>query len=198
MLAVIVSSHDFTTARMSEASIVPRASHRQITPTACPGRVLGAASQVRSCLFNSHSSSYSLVSHAPSQTVQASFPAHSFPEETHHRIEDKVGLMHFTAYQLSAVLRYSSCRPLPCDRISRSPWWCVTSTTHMAALSPFASRQEGDPVVCHDHTSERNVGIRLIPLANLIDWSPHEGGCNRRPERLLHRLASAIGVVTDG
>ncbi len=49
MLAVIVSPHGFTTALMSEASIVPGASHRRITPTACPGRVLGAASQVRSC-----------------------------------------------------------------------------------------------------------------------------------------------------
>src|SRR2546423_5029022 len=49
MLAVVVSPHRFTTALTSEASIVPGASYRRITPTACPGRVLGAASQVRSC-----------------------------------------------------------------------------------------------------------------------------------------------------
>src|SRR6266566_6506879 len=48
-LAVVVSPHRFTTALTSEASIVPGASYRRITPTACPGRVLGAASQVRSC-----------------------------------------------------------------------------------------------------------------------------------------------------
>src|SRR5258708_15958467 len=49
MLAVVASPHRFTTALTSEASIVPGASYRRITPTACPGRVLGAASQVRSC-----------------------------------------------------------------------------------------------------------------------------------------------------
>src|SRR4051794_7282841 len=49
MLAVVVSPHRFTTALTSEASIVPGASYHRITPTACPGRVLGAASQVRSC-----------------------------------------------------------------------------------------------------------------------------------------------------
>src|SRR5437588_6589882 len=47
MLAVIVFPHGFTTALASEAFIVPRASHRRITPTACPGRVLGAEPQVR-------------------------------------------------------------------------------------------------------------------------------------------------------
>src|SRR6266516_5174327 len=51
MLAVVVSPHRFTTALTSEASIVPGASYRRITPTACPGRVLGAASQVRSCFI---------------------------------------------------------------------------------------------------------------------------------------------------
>src|SRR2546429_4111925 len=49
MLAVVVSPHRFTTALTSEASIVPGASYHRITPTACPGRVLGAASQVKSC-----------------------------------------------------------------------------------------------------------------------------------------------------
>src|SRR5260221_4806661 len=49
MLAVVASPHRFTTALTSEASIVPGASYRRITPTACPGRELGAASQVRSC-----------------------------------------------------------------------------------------------------------------------------------------------------
>src|SRR5258708_7044852 len=47
MLAVVVAPHGFTTAFASEASIVPRASHRQITPTACPGRILRAEPQVR-------------------------------------------------------------------------------------------------------------------------------------------------------
>jgi len=47
MLAVVVAPHGFTTARVSEASIVPRASHRRITPAACLGRVLGAEPQVR-------------------------------------------------------------------------------------------------------------------------------------------------------
>src|SRR5256885_13075006 len=47
MLAVIVSPHGFTTALASEASIVPGASHRRITPAACHGRVLGAEPQVR-------------------------------------------------------------------------------------------------------------------------------------------------------
>ena len=47
MLAVIVFPHGFTTALASEAYIVPRASHRRITPTACLGRVLGAEPQVR-------------------------------------------------------------------------------------------------------------------------------------------------------
>src|SRR6184192_3275587 len=47
MLAVVVSPHRFTTALTSEASIVPGASYRRITPTACPGRVLGAEPQVR-------------------------------------------------------------------------------------------------------------------------------------------------------
>src|SRR5437868_6210283 len=47
MLAVIVFPHGFTTALASEAFIVPRASHRRITPTACLGRVLGAEPQVR-------------------------------------------------------------------------------------------------------------------------------------------------------
>ena len=47
MLAVVVSPHRFTTTLTSEASIVPGASYRRITPTACPGRVLGAEPQVR-------------------------------------------------------------------------------------------------------------------------------------------------------
>src|SRR5712692_2354773 len=47
MLAVVVSPHGFTTALLSEASIVLRASHREITLAACLSRVLGAEPQVR-------------------------------------------------------------------------------------------------------------------------------------------------------
>src|SRR6266496_909159 len=47
MLAVAVSPHGFTTALLSEASIVLRASHREITLAACLSRVLGAEPQVR-------------------------------------------------------------------------------------------------------------------------------------------------------
>src|SRR6266487_1571441 len=80
MLAVIVSPHGFTTALMSEASIVPGASHRRITPTACPGRVLGAASQVRSCFVQPSQLVIQLrVARPPHQTVRASFDAYSFP-----------------------------------------------------------------------------------------------------------------------
>src|SRR5271157_6018501 len=68
MLAVVMSPHGFTTALASEASIVPRASYRQITLAACLGRVLGAEPQVSCHWFDSHSSSYSFVSHPPSQT----------------------------------------------------------------------------------------------------------------------------------
>src|SRR5947207_15700939 len=50
MLAVVVSPHGFTTALLSEASIVLRASHREITFAACLSRVLGAEPQVR-CRF---------------------------------------------------------------------------------------------------------------------------------------------------
>src|SRR3989442_4346102 len=71
MLVVVVAPHGFTTACASEASIVPRASHRRITPAACLGRVLGAEPQVRSCSFRSHSYSYSFVSRPPSRTGRA-------------------------------------------------------------------------------------------------------------------------------
>ncbi len=73
MLAVAVSPHGFTTALASEASIVPRASHREITLAACLGRVLGAEPQVGCCWFNSHSYSYSLVSHTPLRTGRTNF-----------------------------------------------------------------------------------------------------------------------------
>jgi len=79
MLAVAVSPHGFTTALASEASIVPRASHREITLAACLGRVLGAEPQVGCCWFNSHSYSYSLVSHAPPRTGRAAFTAFGSP-----------------------------------------------------------------------------------------------------------------------
>src|SRR5713226_4631599 len=79
MLAVAVSPHGFTTALASEASIVPRASHREITLAACLGRVLGAEPQVGCCWFNSHSYSYSFVSHPPLQTVRATLTAYGFP-----------------------------------------------------------------------------------------------------------------------
>ena len=73
MLAVAVSPHGFTAALASEASIVPRASHREITLAACLGRVLGAEPQVGCCWSNSHSYSYSFVSHPPLRTVRDRF-----------------------------------------------------------------------------------------------------------------------------
>jgi hypothetical protein len=79
MLAVAVSPHGFTTALASEASIVPRASHREITLAACLGRVLGAEPQVGCRVFGSHSYSYSFVSHSPLRTVRAGFLAHGSP-----------------------------------------------------------------------------------------------------------------------
>src|SRR5271157_163807 len=79
MLAVVVSPHRFTTALASEASVVPRASHREITLAACLGRVLGAEPQVRCRIFGSHSYSYNFVSHPFPQTARAGFPACSFP-----------------------------------------------------------------------------------------------------------------------
>jgi hypothetical protein len=42
--------------------------------------------------------------------------------EPFHSSEYKVELMHYAANQLKAILKRSSCRPWPCDRISRSPW----------------------------------------------------------------------------
>src|SRR5271157_2608296 len=79
MLAVVVSPHRFTTALASEASIVPRASHREITLAACLGRVLGAEPQVRCRIFGSHSYSYNFVSHALLRTPLASFLARRSP-----------------------------------------------------------------------------------------------------------------------
>src|SRR6266487_3530753 len=79
MLAVIVSPHGFTTALMSEASIVPGASHRRITPTACPGRVLGAASQVRSCFVQPSQLVIQLRVARPLQTDRTAFTVISFP-----------------------------------------------------------------------------------------------------------------------
>src|SRR6266568_790978 len=79
MLAVVVSPHGFTTALASEASIVPRAPHREITPAACLGRVLGAEPQVRCRVFGSHSYSYNFVSHAPLRTGRAPFSASGSP-----------------------------------------------------------------------------------------------------------------------
>src|SRR6266700_273477 len=75
MLAVVVSPRGFTTALVSEASIVPRASHHEITLVACLGRVLGAEPQVGCRLIDSHSYSYSFVSHPSSRTGQAAFTA---------------------------------------------------------------------------------------------------------------------------
>jgi hypothetical protein len=37
-------------------------------------------------------------------------------------------------------------------------------------------------VVRHGDTSERDVGIQVIPLANFMSWSPHEEGCNERAQ----------------
>jgi hypothetical protein len=68
--------------------------------------------------------------------VQARFRAHSFPEETIPSAGTQTGLTHFAACPPAAVQNCPSCRPSPCDRLSRSPWWRVTSTTRMAALSP--------------------------------------------------------------
>src|SRR5229473_1638746 len=79
MLAVAVSPHGFTTALASEASIVPRASHREITLAACLGRVLGAEPQVGCCWSNSHSYSYSFVSHPPLRTGLTSFQLSGSP-----------------------------------------------------------------------------------------------------------------------
>ena|SRR6266700_5789860 len=75
MLAVIVSPRGFTTALVSEASIVPRASHHEITLVACLGRVLGAEPQVGCRLIDSHSYSYSFVSHPPLPNQYVQFVA---------------------------------------------------------------------------------------------------------------------------
>src|SRR2546425_1269464 len=83
MLAVVVAPRGFTTARMSEASIVPRASPREIALTACLGRVLGAEPQVRCRWFDSHSYSYSFVSHAPSK-LGGRLSSH--PAFQHHQV----------------------------------------------------------------------------------------------------------------
>ncbi|HEY4386426.1 MAG TPA: hypothetical protein VGN34_18365 [Ktedonobacteraceae bacterium] len=65
----------------------------------------------------------------PSQTERATLIALGFPENAGHSVGNKQGLTHFAALQPSAILICSSCRPLPCNRISRSPWEVVTPPT---------------------------------------------------------------------
>ncbi len=40
-------------------------------------------------------------------------------------------------------------------------------------------------MVRHGDTSERDVGIQLIPFANFISWSPCEEGCNERAQVII-------------
>jgi len=48
--------------------------------------------------------------------------------------QDCFGGLHF-AY-LTVLFIPITCRPSPCVRLSRTPWWGVTPTTTMAAPSP--------------------------------------------------------------
>jgi hypothetical protein len=86
---------------------------------------------------------------------------------------------------------YSSCRPLPCDRLSRSPWWGVTPTTPMAAVSPCRSRGVGDPVVRRCGTYEHSLSASTHPLKDLVGprsrprSGPAHGSCR---SRTCHRL----------
>lgn len=136
MLAVVVAPHGFTTARVSEASIVPRASHRRITPAACPGRVLGAEPQVRCrCL-------------RLSQLLIQLRVARPFPNRAGYfhstRLSRDVappvlGLcdIHRTRWVLSTF----PCTPSPC--IGRYPDHLST----MSAQFPCGSHRVGNPIV---------------------------------------------------
>jgi len=57
-----------------------------------------------------------------SQTEQAPFNALGFPEKASLRIENKEGLTHLTASQLTLVQKCFSCHPLPCAPLSGTPW----------------------------------------------------------------------------
>ncbi len=74
-----------------------------------------------------------------------------------------------------AVPTRCSCRPLPCHRLSRWPWEVVTPPAPMAALSPSASQQEGDPAVRRDGTCELPVAPQLIPCKTSLASVPVRG-----------------------
>src|SRR5260370_18045957 len=152
MLAVAVSPHGFTTALASEASIVPRASHREITLAACLGRVLGAEPQVGCCWFNSHSYSYSLVSHAPLRTGQASFPASGSPGPQFI----VPGLLH-PPVQHSYLPSEQPWTPSPC--IGHCPDHLSTTSP----LSPYSSRWVGDPMISLLCRSAFRCPLRWVP-----------------------------------
>src|SRR2546421_11393246 len=116
MLAVVVAPRGFTTAQMSEASIVPRASHRRIAPAACLGRVLGAEPQVRCRVFGSHSYSYNFVSHPPLRTVLATFTAHGSPVDRKFPGQP----IDFRSSHLAPTFHpfLSACFPFPCTWFS--------------------------------------------------------------------------------
>src|SRR5260221_14385110 len=114
MLAVVVAPHGFTTAFASEASIVPRASHRQITPTACPGRILRAEPQVRYPLILTASHAASCRTPLPKPAGPLSWQrAFQFPEASgdcssaHHAPTSPLLLYSLPPFPLYAAFRRS-------------------------------------------------------------------------------------------
>src|SRR5260370_6663223 len=126
MLAVVVSPHGFTTALASEASIVPRASHREITLAACLGRVLGAEPQVRCRCMRLPQLFIQLRVALPPPNRTCAFPSHpalqlpasSWGGDTHyasHPRASRYSLPPFAMYRLTCSPALTTIAgPSPC------------------------------------------------------------------------------------
>jgi hypothetical protein len=124
MLAVVVAPHGFTTAFASQASILPRASHRQITPTACPGRILRAEPQVRYPLILT-------ASHAAS--------CHTPPSKLHVQLSLHAAFQH----QRSDSVRERDTFRLRGRPAWRSRWHVWQSTSVLRRLAAMIFTQSG-------------------------------------------------------
>jgi hypothetical protein len=129
------------------------------------------------------------------------FPAPDRPVSQHPALQfGRSGL--FGARHLAPQC-LGACRPSPAtlrpvDRFPCPPWWIVTSTTTIAAPSPWASRPVGDPVIRFmiDVLAHGRCPVRA--LIDLIGRGLSCGGDLGQPSNSRHKTATEFRRCTVG
>ena len=128
-----------------------------------------------------------------SRTGRTSFQVSGSPEKASSRIENKGGLTHFTAFQLSEIKKCFSCHPSPCMPLSGIPWQVVTPATTTMALSPCTQRCLGDPAFRRLATFEQALGTPFVSFNGFITHRPNL----RRFSSTIEKSSRKVGTVPN-